>query len=179
MFATDIAASSMLFKFITHLRWDHSKNGLLVIPLYSFEIGELTEIMIVILIPFYLFVLRPFIRRYIPGMLQRIELGMIIRLLSLFSAFIIDTIGHINSNNNYDCFITHPYNGSLSISMWYVILIHVLNAISDMLFYIAAYEFICAQSPHAMKGLLIGTFFTVKGVFQLIGVLIILVPFTT
>ena len=48
-----------------------------------------------------------------------------------------------------------------------------------MLFYIAAYEFICAQSPHAMKGLLIGTFFTVKGVFQLIGVLIILVPFTT
>ena len=172
----------MLFKFIAHLRWYHFTNHLLVVPLYSFEIGELTEIMIVILIPLYLCVLRPFIRRYIPGMLTRIELGMIIRLLSLLSAFIIDTIGHINSNsNNYDCFITHIYNqsGFLSISMWYVILIHVLNAISDMLFYIAAYEFICAQSPHAMKGLLIGTFFTVKGVFQLIGVLIILVPFTT
>ena len=59
-----------------------------------------------------------------------------------------------------------------------VILIYVLNALSNMLFYITAYEFICAQSPHAMKGLLIGTFFTVKGIFQLISVLIILVPFT-
>ena len=37
----------------------------------------------------------------------------------------------------------------------------------------------CAQSPHAMTGLLIGTFFTTKGIFQLIGVLIILIPFTT
>ena len=182
MFATDIAVSSMLFKFITHLRRDHSKNGLLVIPLHSLEIGELTQVIPVILIPFYLCVLRPFIHRYIPGMLTRIELGMIIRVLSLLSAFIIDTIGHINSNNTtYDCFITHPYHhrGFLSISMWCVILIYVSNAISDMLFYIAAYEFICAQSPHAMKGLLIGTFFTVKGVFQLIGVLIILVLFAT
>ena len=37
-----------------------------------------------------------------------------------------------------------------------------------MFFYIASYEFICAQRPHAMKGLLIGTLFTVKGVFQFI-----------
>ena len=133
--------------------------------------------MIVILIPFYLCVLRPFIHRYIPGMLTRIELGMIIRVLSLLSAFIIDTI---NSNNTtYDCFITHPYHhsGFLSISMWCVILIYVSNAISDMLFYIAAYEFICAQSPHAMKGLLIGTFLAIKGVFQLIGATAIMIPF--
>ena len=45
-----------------------------------------------------------------------------------------------------------------------------------MLLYIAVYEFICAQSPHAMKGLVIGSFFAIKGVFQLLGVLITYVP---
>ena len=183
MFVTDIAASNMLFRFIVHLHdWHYfsAEENDFFIPIFSFEIGGLTEIIIVIFIPLYLCVLQPFIRRYIPGMLKRIGLGIIIRLLSLLSIFIIDTIEHLKSNNNY-CFILYSYDDSLSIriSMWYVILNYVLNAISDMLFNIADYEFICTQSPHAMKGLLIGTFFTVKGVLQLIGVLIILVPFTT
>ena len=47
-----------------------------------------------------------------------------------------------------------------------------------MLLYIAAYEFIYSQSPHAMKGLVVGpgAFFAIKGVFQLLGVLITYVP---
>ena len=45
-----------------------------------------------------------------------------------------------------------------------------------MFLYIAVYEFICAQSPHAMKGLVIGTFFAIKGVFQVLGVLITYIP---
>ena len=67
----------------------------------------------------------------------------------------------------------------LSISMWYVTIPYTLNALSDMFFYIAAYERICAQSPHAMKGLLIGIFFAINRIFQLVGVLIILIHFTT
>ena len=46
-----------------------------------------------------------------------------------------------------------------------------------MLFYTATYEFICAQSLHAMKGLLIGTFFLIKGLFQLFGITIVRIPF--
>ena len=183
MFTTDIAASNMLFKFSAHLHDWHSHHTshhrFLNILKSSFEIGGLTEIMIVILIPLYLCLLRPFICRYIPGMLKRIGLGIIIRLLSLLSIFLIDTIGHIyDSTNNIICFIDGYYYETLSISMWYATIPYTLNTISNLLFYIAAYEFICAQSPHAMKGLLIGTFFTVKGVFQLIGVMIILLPFT-
>ena len=114
-------------------------------------------------------------------MLKRIGLGMIIWLLSLLSFILIEAIGHIHDSTKNKCFLhlfIHDYE-YLSISMWYVTVPYTLNALSDMLFYIATYEFICAQSPHAMKGLLIGTFFIIKGIFQLIGVLIILVPFTT
>ena len=46
-----------------------------------------------------------------------------------------------------------------------------------MLLYIAVYEFICAQSPCAMKGLVIGAFFAIKGVFQLLSVVVTYLPF--
>ena len=52
----------------------------------------------------------------------------------------------------------------------------ILNAVSYLLLYISAFEFICAQSPQSMKGLLIGTFFAIKGVFKLLGVLLLFLP---
>ena len=181
VFMTDIAASSVLFKFALHLqptRYRRDPTSYIPVLFENFLIGGLPNILIVILIPLYICLLRPFIHRYIPGMLKRIGLGMIIRLLSLLSLFLIDTIRHIQVSAR-NCFIRESPYTSLHTSLWYVTIPYTLNAISDMLFYIAAYEFICAQSPHAMKGLLISTFFTVKGVFQLIGIMVILVPFTT
>ena len=189
IFITDIAVSNMLYKFASHLHhsptfWHKLREYLFVLFL-NFISGGLLEVLTIILIPFYLCILRPFIDRYIPGMLKRIGIGMIMRLLSLLSIFIIDTIGHIQNTTNA-CFVQPPLDivgfveyTTIGISTWYATVPYTLNALSNMLFYIAAYEFICAQSPHAMKGLLIGTFFTVKGVFQLMSVLVILVPFTT
>ena len=107
---------------------------------------------------------------------------MIIRLLSLLSVFIIDIIGH-TQHSNIMCFIKQWYykdeKYQLGISVWFLIFPYILNALSIMFFYIAiaSYEFICSQSPHAMKGLLIGTLFTVKGVFQFIGATAISIPF--
>lgn len=40
-----------------------------------------------------------------------------------------------------------------------------LSALSQMF---AIFEFICAQSPQSMKGLIIGLSFAIKGLFQLI-----------
>ena len=44
-----------------------------------------------------------------------------------------------------------------------------LDATAYMLIDIALYEFIYAQSPHSMKGLLIGLSFAIQGLFQAIG----------
>ena len=78
-------------------------------------------------------------------------------------------------------FINGPYyTGSifnyLQISPNYLLIPNVLNAFGNMLFYIATFEFICVQSPHSMKGLLIGTYYAIKGVFKLLGVLVIYAP---
>ena len=182
MFITDVAVSNVLFKFSLHLEQSGKHNihnrWYTSVPFEYFLIGGLPEILTIVVIPIYLGILRPFVHRYIPGMLKRIGLGMIMCLLSLLSVLLIDTVGHMFYSTNNMCFV-HQYSfESLNLSVWYVAIPYTLNALSDMLFYIAAYEFICAQSPQAMKGLLIGTFFTIKGVFQLTSVSVILIPFT-
>ena len=55
---------------------------------------------------------------------------------------------------------------------------HVLSALANMLFDIAILEFICSQSPYSMKGLLLGSFFSIRFFFQGIAVVSI-VPFGT
>ena len=138
----------------------HSSPRSPLISILSF--GGVTDFLIVVLIPLYICVLRPFIGRHIPGMLRRMGLGLALLLLVSVLNFLTNTIGHARSVH----FPIYLHACSLLIS-------HSLNAIGYTLFFIAAYEFICAQSPHAMKGLLIGTFFTVKGVFQLIGTMVL------
>ena len=120
--------------------------------------GGVTDFLIIVIIPLYICLLRPFLHHCIPGlsMLKRMGLGMAILLLVSICSFLHDTIEHKIH------FPTYLY-------VCYLLILHILSAIGYTLFFIAAYEFICAQSPHAMKGLLIGTFFMVKGVFQLIG----------
>ena len=172
----------MLYRFSNHLHNNSQQslssdvNRFLLILQNGFRIGVLTEIFIATLIPLYLCFLRPFIHRYIPGMLKCIGLGIIIRLLSILYVLLIDTIGHIQHSNN-DCFLHVRTSSDLSISIHYLIFTYFLNALSIIFFYIATYEFICAQSPHAMKGLLIGTFFLIKGLFQLFGITIVRIPF--
>ena len=67
-----------------------------------------------LLLPLYLCILRHLIGRYIPGMLKRIGLGMIMRLLSLLSVFIIDTIGHVLHLNN-QCFLQQQTETTLAL----------------------------------------------------------------
>ena len=142
--------------------------------------GSITSLIIVIVIPLYLGLLRPFIHDYIPGMLKRIGLGMILLVLSGLCTLVMGSVGQHcvytgNSTALYGCensLVTY-----FQLDPNFLLIQSFLNALGYMFLYIATYEFICAQSPHSMKGLLIGTFFTVKGVFQLLGVVVLYFPF--
>ena len=168
----DFSIEGILGRFASHL------DGKLE---YSFQVDTLTPLMITFLIPIYLCLLRPFVQNYIPGMLKRIGLGMVFILLSVLCTTVMDAYGHIHANVT-TCFLHDDlffyYDGMiLDINSYWLVIQYSLNAVGYMLLYIAVYEFICSQSPHAMKGLIIGTFFAIKGVFQLLGVVIIYLPF--
>ena len=180
----DIAVSGILQRFAVHIDVTILDNlGLITIKGFLTQGVGLTPVLIAIFIPLYLCLLRPFIHNYIPGMLKRIGLGMIFILLSALCTLSLDIYGHVHAKIT-SCFLSDdPVNDlnsdiTLNISPYYLIIQYSLNAIGYLLLYTATYEFICAQSPQAMKGLIIGTFFAIKGIFQLFGVAVIFASFT-
>ena len=144
--------------------------------------GLLSPLLIVVCIPLYLFFIRPFMSRYVPGMLKRMGLGMLLVLLSLIATFAMDTAFH-DKNKEAFCMFSDLIvslapsspNSHFQITT-YLIVQHTLSAVSNMLIYIGVFEFICSQSPTSMKGLLIGLVYAIKGLFQLIAALVT-IPF--
>ena len=153
------------------------------LPVYVslYSSGCLTPLIIVVFVPLYLFLLRAFIHDYIPGMLKRMGLGMILLFISGLCTLAMTSTGHDcrTYDSDYisdDLIYSSSLNSCFKVSLHYLILQNSLNAVGYTLLYIASYKFICAQSPHAMKGLLIGTYFAIRGIFQLLGVLAIYTP---
>ena len=169
-FVADFAVNGILSSMATYTYYYSGADS--NIPMYNllYFTGCLTPLIVVILIPLYLILLRPFISHYVPGMLKRMGLGMVMFLLSGLCTLLMGSFGHNCTTES--CSVI----GYLKVSKHFLVIQSSLNAIGYMLFNIATFEFICAQSPHSMKGLLIGTFFAIKGVFQLIGVVAVFTP---
>ena len=138
----------------------------------------MTPLTVVIIIPSYLYLLRPFIHDYIPGMLKRIGLGMLLIFLLGMCTLVMGLPGHESTNDVDGLNSSEAISAYITLGPNYLLIQCSVSALGYMLLHIASYEFICAQSPHYMKGFLIGTFFAIKGVFQLVGVLVIYLPTT-
>ena len=129
----------------------------------------MSPLIIVLILPVYLYISR---RRqccmHMPNMLKRVGIGITLLVISIACTFVLNTImEHSNKINDTcssicnDFIVDCTFHGIFSL-----ILQSCLFAVSNMLIYIALYEFICAQSPHTMKGLLIGLSFAIQGLFQ-------------
>ena len=192
VFSINFAADVMLYRFTQHgsvlnIYQSNFSNFILYnhpVQLLLMHDGTLTPLVTTICIPLYLFMLRPFLFNYIPGMLKRMDIGATMIVLSLMCTVAIGAKAH----TRYDvgCMFdpksvvvtlndTVPNIGPFYYSSLLAIQ-RVLLSLSNMLIYIALYEFICSQSPHSMKGLLIGLSFAIKGLFQVIAALLAL-PF--
>ncbi len=161
---------------------------------YFLDDNTLSSASVVLLIPLYLLVFRKCMRYYSVSMLKIIGLGIIFLIMTLImiNASILYTsaskkdcffpsLNYRYKYHNYSEYYWYNYSDptikdvSIPAAMW-VIFPRCLYGISNMLLYTGLYEFICAQSPPSMKGLLIGLSFAIKGIFQAIGSLI-LIPF--
>ena len=171
-----------MYEFSIHLEGtNNSGKGNYLIS--EFNLGILTEALTAIFIVMYFCLIRPFFRNSSPRILKGIGIGMFLLLLSLVSLMLIDVVDSIMfQSHHHRCFLSSNVTASNNttqsqlslshVSRWYLVLPHTFNALGYTSFYPSVYAFICAQSPHAMKGLLIGTFFAIKGIFQLLGALL-------
>ena len=117
------------------------------------------------------------------------RIGVVVGFLGVASLFIIDVVGHsmktsrTNVSNHSQCMFQMHRSGSMltypSLNMHWSVLIppNLLLGIGPLIIVTTTYEFISAQNPQSMKGLIIGVFFAIRGLFHILNSIII-IPFS-
>ena len=159
------------------------------------ESGTLGELVPVIGFPLYIWLIYSFLRRCIPKIFTRLFLGGSLLFLCVFIMSMTDLFGHLflknvdslegvlhekDDSESYCMFnldVTSDHAKALNLSWGVHVIPNILIGISPILITTTTFEFISAQSPHSMKGLLVGMFFAIKGVFQLLSAFLLL-PFS-
>ena len=137
----------------------------------------------IVLFPFYMWIIFCHLRNRMPKVFTRIGVGIVLSLIGVASMLIVDVAGHslnrTSDGNQTQCLFqfytlyTHGQHVSLSypaLNMHWAVLIapSLFLKIGPLLIIATTLEFISAQSPHSMKGVLIGIFFSIRGLFQLL-----------
>ena len=182
-FFLDIAVDPILMKYADHLSTYNTDGGDYtatdIIQIIILQDGLLSPLLVMLSMPIYICFLRPFTKMYNIRMLKRIGFGIVIMLISVTCTFIMDIVAHKTHKNTLSCmFDTPSYDIDVptNVHLLPLLLQRSLLALSNMVIYTALYEFICAQSPQSLKGLLIGLSFAIRGLFELLAA-VATVPF--
>ena len=144
------------------------------------ESGTLRYITSAVTFPVYILIMFSCLKKKRPKIFTRLGIGMFLSLTGMLSILIIDVIGHSQVENNANrsslCMFAIRFDRqnfelnvpSLGMHWASLIPINVLFGIGPLLVVTTVFEFIAAQSPHSMKGLIVGLFFTITGFFQLL-----------
>ena len=143
--------------------------------------GSLKYIFGTFFFPIYIWLVFSYLRHRIPRMFVRLFSGIILYLLGNLFLIAIDLIGHrllynhAASSDEVASLCMFDYRGSSSrhLDMHWSFMLppSFLFGIGPLIVMTTTLEFISAQSPHFMKGLLVGMLFAIIGFFQLIGAL--------
>ena len=139
------------------------------------ESGNLAFIIPVVVLPLYILFFLPCARKWFPKILFRLGVGMGLTLLGALTMTLTLVGAHVHQNGLHGsvCLFNFTYYRepgiNVDLPVWVLVFPNVLNGIGVPLTFITVLEFISAQSPHAMKGLLLGVFYAVRGMFIVIG----------
>lgn len=180
VFCMDLAENALLLFYGSHLSGSYfnaSVSSFDFINMAVLDNGLLSSLLVVISIPLYICLSR---RSTFPNfkILRRLEVGIAIKLIDLTFLLTIDIIAHVKNEDLNCMFKSLDFGSDISpfspIHLSLILVIQqLLSALSNMLIVISCFEFICAQSPHSMKGMLVGLSYAVRGLFQLIGAILI------
>ena len=112
---------------------------------------------IVVLIPAYRFIVLPFLNNHIPSLMKRVATGFVFCFIGTLLDLTLDTIGHLHSNNTHCMFDT--YSGSantLPIPLYWLLVSDIVFGIGAAIVMVTIIEFILAQSPNSMRGVMMG-----------------------
>ena len=189
-FALEVPASTFIFPLFGIHILHHFKHGLGSQQcdsgvLWELHVGSsslMTIVSTVFLFPGYIWIVFSLLHKKVPKLFTRLGIGVTFCLLGVVSLLVIDTVGHAvnrESVTNYtQCmFRAVPYSPIYpNLDMHWAVLLppNLLLGIGPLLVIATTLEFISAQSPQSMKGLLVGVFFAIKGLFQFLNSIVII-----
>ena len=145
---------------------------------------DLYGVSIIVALPIYMWLIYCVFRNRRPKILNRLVAVAILHISAVVSMLVIDLTGHIvlatqhNQTQPVCMFVREARaHQTLNIPWGVVLLLSFVISLSNNLLLATSIEFISAQSPQAMKGVLMGSFFALFGVSQVLGI-IFTVPFS-
>lgn len=126
-------------------------------------------------IPVFEFVLYPRFKRYLQvSILWRLRVSLIFLLSSIIACIIIELIAHLKTPESaLACPFKTNMLSDLTLDYKWVIFPYMLGTIGEFLILTSLSEFLCAQSPYSMKGLLFGLSFGFLGLFSIVGYILL------
>ena len=111
-------------------------------------------------IPLYELAIYPLARNWIPSTLKRVGIGAFGTILVSAVVLSVDMVGHAHiTNAAVECMFVENRTASPIIDvsyLWVGIPLGIVIGIELLTIYIPLFEFLCAQTPYNMKGLIIG-----------------------
>ena len=129
----------------------------------------------------YEFLLYPVFGVQMPTILKRFGVGLVLNVISCILLLMLDAIGHHLEASSTPCIFLLPFNNQNETSAvvyvnYGVVVPKTLSLLAMLTIYTSAFQFIMAQAPFSMRGVLIGLFYFFHGVYTVIGYSIVL-PF--
>ena len=176
VFACEILPGPLLQIFIRHVIKQGKTQTSCSVKEVMIDPDSIKSVATAVLFPIYIWLIYSVLRRCIPKTFTRIMAGIVILVAGLLSMFLVEVLAHVMRHkyhkNGPRCMFTEirreHYQHHLDMPWPVTIVPGFLTQAGTTLVITTTFEFISAQSPHAMKGLLIGVMFAVRGAFQLL-----------
>ena len=173
MFYFEVSTSYLFPIYGLHLGKNVSVDDKCTYEWIVFESGNLIYIISVAAIPLYIILVYPHIKRWVPRIIYRMGIGVVLKVTAVITMFIIQVVANSTASHEYKCLFLAEYRNykcqnftqTLEFPTQALTVINLINGIASPLISITVLEFISAQSPHTMKGLLLGVFYAFKGLF--------------
>ena len=177
VFAFEVSTSYLFLLYGLHLGKNVSVSNECTYEWMLFESGNVSSIVSVVAIPLYIILVYPHIKRWVPRIIYRMGIGMVLKVTSVITMFLIQVVANSTASHEYKCLFLaeyredyhHHISQTLEFPTQSLVILNFLNGISSPLINITVLEFISAQSPHKMKGLLLGVFYAFRGLFITLG----------
>lgn len=136
--------------------------------------GHLTML---VLIPVFEFILYPLLWKC-PikiGIMRKFILGIFLQLIYILSLLTLEIVGHYvtsrdpnSASQNVSCMLANTQENTLILHYKWTAVPKIFNGISTYCLLTSTVEFVCAQSPYSMKGLMGGILYCVSGLAVLL-----------